>query len=348
MVVYDKLSKVAPFRKKYSLKFLAIAFIGIHVPLIGMGIFFAVSSDHPDLFTTIVFMLGLTLFATFCTLSVLNKLLAPLQLASKSLNSYLEDRIVPELPMHYEDEAGVLLADIGKTIGKLDHMVVEKTGVIDLLSHDLRSPMARIIGLSQVQKIDQENGNNNKYTDEIIAECNHALALLADVIHILRQEEMTGKSIPLVKTSLKEIVTKSACAFDIRSSEKKISWAINVDEDQQLEVEPTLFTQAVKNVMNNAVKFSLPGSTIYIDSKLSGSLLYMSIKDEGIGFDMKDSEAIFLRFTKLGRKGTQGEASTGLGLFLSKKIMQRHGGDLIAESNGPGSGATFTFIIPFK
>lgn len=348
MVVYDTLSRFAPLKRSYTFKFLSVAFLGIHVPLIGIAIYFTLSSAGPDPITIIVFILGLTLVSTAFTLIILNKLLAPLRLGKTSLDIYLKERRMPELPVHYEDEAGILLRNINKAVEKMDGLVMEKTGVIDLLSHDLRSPLARIIGLCQVQKIDHKAGLDNIYADEIMAECSQALALLTDVLTLLKHEELADRNIPLQKVLLQEVINKCVASLDMQSTSKGITWNIEIDADLQPELEPTLFSQAMKNILNNAIKFSVAGGTISIQSKISGRLLYLSVEDEGIGFDIKDKEAIFNRFTKSGRKGTMGESTTGLGLYLSKKIAQRHGGDLIAESNGADLGATFTFILPYN
>lgn len=348
MTVYESLSRIGVLRKRYSLKFLAVAFLGIHIPLIGIAVFFATTPEKIDKYTVIAFVLGLTLVATAGTLAVLNKLLQPLQLAKQSLDIYLKERRLPQMPLQYEDEVGQLLTNIHITLERLDMLLLEKTGVIDLLSHDLRSPVTRIIGLSQVQKIDFISGNNNIYADEIIAECNDMLSLLGDVLGAMKQEELIGKEIALTPTSLIDMVTKSIAAYDIQTTAKRIQWQLDIDTAQRLELEPTLFSQALKNIVNNAIKFSPPGSVVEVQSRISGTLLYLTVKDQGIGFKAEDKEIIFNRFTKAGQRGTAGEPSTGLGLYLSKRIARRHGGDLIAESDGVGKGAVFTFILPLR
>jgi len=71
----------------------------------------------------------------------------------------------------------------------------------------------------------------------------------------------------------------------------------------------------------------------------------LSINDEGIGSNEVTMEQLFERFTKVGKMGTMGEVSTGLGLYLTKKIVERHGGQLLAESAGTNKGATFTIVL---
>ena len=347
MTLYNSLSRILPFKKHYALKFLAVAFAGIHVPLIGIAIYFAVTPAHVEKWPVILFILALTLVATTLTLFVLNKLLVPLQFAKESLDIYLNERRLPDLPLHYEDEVGQLLTNIHKTIDRMDNLLAEKTGVIDLLSHDLRSPVSRIIGLSQVQKIDFISGNPNIYADEIISECNDILALLNDILLILKQEEMAGRDLQLSQVAVHQLVARCVSACSMQATQKAIAWNIDIEPSFMAEMEPTLFSQAFKNVIGNAIKFSQPGSTIAIRAYLSGAKLYISVSDFGMGFHPSQKDEIFRRFTNAGRRGTAGEPSTGLGLYLGRQLLHRMGGDLFAESEGPGTGATFTFVIPY-
>lgn len=348
MTVYDSLARMLPFKRYYAFKFLSIAFLGIHIPLIGTAIYFALAPQHIDKLTVIVFILALTLVATGFTLIVLNKLLVPLQYARESLDTYLREKRLPELPLQYEDEVGQLLTSIHKTVERLDMLLIEKTGVIDLLSHDLRSPVTRIIGLSQVQKIDFISGNPNIYADEIIAECNDVLSLLNDVLMVLKQEEIMERNIQLKTVNLVDVIKKCLAAFDMQTSQKKIKWDMDIENGQYLDLEPSLFSQAFKNIISNAIKFSPAGGMVQVQSRVSGQLIYLSVKDEGVGFMPANKDEIFNRFTKAGNKGTAGEPSTGLGLYLSRKIARRHGGELIGESEGTGKGATFTFVMPCR
>jgi signal transduction histidine kinase len=75
-------------------------------------------------------------------------------------------------------------------------------------------------------------------------------------------------------------------------------------------------------------------------------LVYIKIEDQGIGFYQSSSEKYFQRFTKYGQIGTAGEKSTGIGLYLSRRIIERHSGSLKGKSDGPNKGAKFEIIIP--
>jgi signal transduction histidine kinase len=133
--------------------------------------------------------------------------------------------------------------------------------------------------------------------------------------------------------------------FDFPIAEKNLHIQILIDESLHIVVQRELFTQAVRNIIGNAIKFSPEGKTITISVKHDDDQIALSIHDEGLGFQPADIKKIFERFTGAGKKGTHGETSTGLGLYLSKKIVEKHGGKLIAESDGLNKGATFTIIL---
>ncbi|TGL54617.1 GGDEF domain-containing protein [Leptospira wolffii] len=121
---YSYLSRIR-LLKSYSSKIMMVAFLGTHVPLISLLLFFVISTAED--FETALRILGLalaaTLIGTFATLLALHKLLAPVVLTSKSLNRYLTERELPDLPVVYRDEAGSLMADTVTTVRKLDELI---------------------------------------------------------------------------------------------------------------------------------------------------------------------------------------------------------------------------------
>jgi signal transduction histidine kinase len=98
-------------------------------------------------------------------------------------------------------------------------------------------------------------------------------------------------------------------------------------------------SQVISNILNNAVKFTKQG-TIYISEDIQDGQAIVSIKDTGTGIDPEIMSMLFTKFTSKSRTGT------GLGLFISKSIIEAHGGRIWAENNNDGKGATFTFRLP--
>jgi len=343
MRVYNFLSRIPPLRKKYALKFFLITLPVIVFPLAELIMFSMISKGLIDMSfsTATAFTIVVILISAIIILYLFNKLISPLLLAKKALNSYISFREVPQLPTEYEDEAGVLLSNIQSAITQLDDLLSEKSDMIDLLSHDLRSPVGRIVSLSNLIKIDTDT-NKNIYADYIANECKGLLRLLENILLMLKED---GHVFKLVNVNLKQMIEETVSFFEFPISEKNLNINVSIDESLFINVQQDLFTQAVRNIIGNAIKFSSDGKSIGIMANQDKDEVYLSIQDEGIGFIPSDIKKIFERFTNAGRKGTHGEASVGLGLYLSKKIIEKHGGKLTAESDGVNKGATFTIIL---
>jgi signal transduction histidine kinase len=343
MRTYDFLSKVAPARKKYAFKFFLIALPVILFPLGELAIFAMMAKGviTASLQTVVIFVSILTVLSAVILLFLYNQLLTPLHMAKQALNNYVTSNEMPTLPMEYDDEAGVLMGDIQATITQLDTLLTEKSDMIDLLSHDLRSPVGRIISLSNLIKTDEDT-DKNIYADYIVNECRGLLRVLENILMMLKEE---NHAVSLTNVNLKQLMQETVGFFDFAIADKNLNMEVDIDESLHVVVQQELFTQAVRNIIGNAIKFSSPGMAISITVKHDDSHIALSIHDEGLGFLPADQERIFDRFTRAGKKGTHGEKSMGLGMYLSKKIVEKHGGTLVAKSDGINKGATFTITL---
>lgn len=342
MKVYEFLSGITPLKGRYAWKFVAIT---IPTLLISFGALFGLISlrSNGDIPSIVFIILACTIIAATIIVQFhfFNRLITPLRIAKDGLSNYRANHDMPELPVEYDDEAGMLLNEIQTTITKLDTLITEKSDMIDLLSHDLRSPVGRILSLSGLIKTDDAE-QKDLYADYISNECKGLLRLLENILLMLKEDSMTFR---LVSVNLKQLIMETVSFFDFAVAEKNLNLKVSIDESLYILVQADLFTQAVRNIIGNAIKFSSDGKAILISGRQDTDHIALSIRDEGLGFIPSDIQRIFDRFTAAGKKGTHGETSVGLGLYLSKKIVERHGGRLIAESDGPHKGATFTIIL---
>jgi methyl-accepting chemotaxis protein len=141
MRLYTSLSKIKYLDKSYSLKYLFISFLGVHIPLIGIIIFVLVSgikSMSPA--QVIECVLIFTLLACAATLWVQNALAKPIIVTKNALVDYLSTKTLPKLPGTFKDEAGLLMANTNTALYELDNLIKEKRDFIYLLSHDLKTP----------------------------------------------------------------------------------------------------------------------------------------------------------------------------------------------------------------
>ena len=116
MKLYSQLSKIAFLKNRYVAKFLFVAFLGIHIPLIGLVFFVVYLEHHLSPMNVFLITLVLTLFATVITLIILKNLMIPVMKGSKALLEYRNNLTIPQLPTEYTDEAGVMMRNIQATI----------------------------------------------------------------------------------------------------------------------------------------------------------------------------------------------------------------------------------------
>jgi signal transduction histidine kinase len=341
--LYTNLSKLRFLKKNYSLKFLFIAFIGIHIPLI---IIVIISSTKIFSFDQNYILLATLVAATAGTLYFLNKLLWPLREAKNALSDYLSTRKIPNLPVQFEDEAGVLLKELQQTIEQLDYLMGEKKDVITILSHDIRTPFNQVLGLSSMILLETDRAaiNNHAQTMKEISIKN--LMVLNDILNLLK----TDYSHETENTSveLNDMITIVCHHLMPTSRSKSITFNIQNSEPLFVLANKVLLTEAVSNVVNNAIKFSYPGGVIDICIERKQGIASVEIKDNGIGISDEDKSRIFKRFTSAGKQGTAGEYSSGVGLYLSRKIIVRNKGHLNVSSEGKDKGSIFTITLPVE
>ena len=164
--LYSSLSKIGFLNKNYSLKFLFVAFIGIHIPLIIIVLISVTDIFIFDKTYILLATLLATLAASALTLFFLNKLLWPLLEAKNALTNYVFKKEIPQLPIQFEDEAGILLRELQYAIEHLDYLIEEKKDVATILSNDIRVPFEQFFDLSTriIEETDSETIRQNAIT----------------------------------------------------------------------------------------------------------------------------------------------------------------------------------------
>ncbi|MDN3673924.1 HAMP domain-containing sensor histidine kinase [Flavobacterium branchiarum] len=334
-------------KKSYAFKFLFIAFIGIHIPLIGILFFVLYGNKTISADSILIFSLIMTLFATGFTLLIINQLIRPIVVASKALNEYRISRKVPVLPSQYEDEAGLLMRNIQDSIEESESFINEKQDLIYMISHDLRNFAGNPQGLAKL--IIEENPSDSvKNMAELICESTDLqFRYIENFIKLLKQQDEIAKSSSIAKTILiapiLPAVMEQVAQLLARKNIKLVS-DISIEE-AVLRIDVELLIQVLVNLISNAIKFSYSGSEISLRIFKDDKKIVFTVLDNGIGFDQSQIEEMFKKFTTMGKLGTANETSTGIGLYLCKKIINKNGGKLNAISLGINRGAIFTIVF---
>ncbi|MGE6355682.1 sensor histidine kinase [Flavobacterium sp. NPDC079362] len=330
-------------KKSYAFKFLFVAFVGIHIPLIGI-LFFVLYYNHSVSPTSIlVFSLIMTLLATVLTLIVLNQLIKPISIASKALDDYRNNRKLSVLPTEYSDEAGLLMANIQESIYEAESFINEKQDLIYMLSHDLKNFAGNPQGLANLIITENPSESIRQLAELIRESTNLQFRYIENFIKLLQEQDRVVKG----NLELRTILFPGILPFineqvEQRLVDKNIKLSLDLGlTEAKLRIDEGLLIQVIVNLISNAIKFSYFDSEIKVRIYNDNSKFVITVTDAGIGFDKSQIDELFKKFTKMSRLGTANESSTGIGLYLCKKIIEKNKGTLNATSEGRNKGAEF-------
>jgi signal transduction histidine kinase len=218
------------------------------------------------------------------------------------------------------------------------------------MSHELRTPLNAIIGFSEVlieRLFGELNAKQDDYLKDIHASGKHLLQLINDILDLSKVEagrmelDLATFDVPAAIANAMTLIRERAQRHDI---------ALALDADPQLGeivADERKFKQILLNLLTNAVKFTPDGGQIKVAARRSADELTVAVHDTGIGIAPEDQQAVFEEFRQVGRSYTNKQEGTGLGLTLTRKFVELHGGRIWLESE-LGKGSTFTFTIPAK
>jgi PAS domain S-box-containing protein len=216
------------------------------------------------------------------------------------------------------------------------------------MSHELRTPLNAVIGFSEVL-VDGKAGpltpQQREYLNDVLTSAQHLLQLINDVLDLAKVESGKMEFEPetfFVKRVVDEVCTVIAPA----ASKKKITIDVAVSPDAVAILDQRKFKQVLYNLLSNAVKFSYENGEVKVAAGLDAKgNLRLAVKDFGVGIKKEDLSRIFRNFEQLDPGPALRQQGTGLGLALTKKMVELQGGSIIVESQF-GKGTTFTITIP--
>ncbi|MBC8022663.1 MAG: sensor histidine kinase [Burkholderiales bacterium] len=315
--------------------------------------------------TVILFVMGivLALAASFVLARRLAQPILALQqgaarLGSGDLQTRIDVRTGDEVEA-LANEFNVMAAELQGLYGGLERKVAEKTAELEAanrhkseflanMSHELRTPLNAIIGFSEVLKermFGDLNAKQIEYVRDIYGSGQHLLSLINDILDLSKVEagymslDIQDFDVPAaVKncgTLIRERVIRQRLHFECAVDPAVGKWP--GDERK--------FKQVVLNLLSNAVKFTPSGGTVELRAKVEEGWLVVSVRDTGIGISQEERAAIFQEFHQVRTVGSAKHEGTGLGLPLSRRLVELHHGTLTVQSES-GRGSTFTARFP--
>ncbi len=216
---------------------------------------------------------------------------------------------------------------------------------IHFVAHEMRSPLSAIQGSSELMTRYNMNDDKRKQMAQMInAESKRLAKMIQTFLDVerLSDGQMQLKKEPFSLTDLMEVCLSRVAPLADR---KQIVIASEPAPTLVLEGDRELMEYAFYNLLNNAIKYSPSDTRVKISTSLQGSVLRLSVKDEGIGMDEKELKQIFQKFYRTKKAEASGEAGTGIGLSIVKQIVTHHGGQMEVTSQ-PGHGSCFTIVLP--
>jgi signal transduction histidine kinase len=315
--------------------------------------------------TGLLLLAGLVL-AIAASLYVARRMVMPIraiqagaaQLATGKLDQRIEVRTGDELEA-LASEFNDMAKQLQESYASLERKVDERTRELEIanqhkseflanMSHELRTPLNAIIGFSEVlqeRMFGEMNEKQVEYINDIHGSGKHLLSLINDILD-LSKIEAGRMELDLTRFDVPSAISNALTLMRERAGRHFVALSSTVDERTgEITADERKFKQILLNLLSNAVKFTPEGGKVDVRARRLDGSVEVAVADTGVGIAPADHNAVFEEFRQLGTDYTKKAEGTGLGLALTRKFVELHGGSIRLESE-PGKGSTFTFTLP--
>jgi len=217
----------------------------------------------------------------------------------------------------------------------------QKSEILGFVAHDLRNPLNNIEALSRII-LEENKGTENTEVTLILSSSRQAKDIINDLIEVVQEEKIPFQ---MVNTNMVEYLNGICMSWQANAEEQRKINFIAHESELLSSVNPSKFSRVIDNLIGNGLKFSEANTPIDVEVLKKDRLCMIRVKDYGIGIPENLKTLLFDQFSKAGRQGLKGERSIGLGLHISKDIVEQHGGTLSLESE-VNKGSTFIISMP--
>jgi len=226
-----------------------------------------------------------------------------------------------------------------------------KIETLSIISHELGTPLVTIksylnlILKNKASKIDKKERRQLEICSRNVTRMEDLVNYILDISKLeIKEMKFDMRNVDIweiivnVKEDLQILAKKKKITLQVKIPSKPI--VVNSDEKR--------LTQVLSNLVKNAIKFTHKDGTVVVSAKKRSNDVLVSVKDNGIGIAKKDIPKLFKKFSQLDTSSVQNERGTGLGLVISKQIVEAHKGKIWVKSAGLGKGSTFNFTLPIS
>ena len=235
-----------------------------------------------------------------------------------------------------------------RAISELKEVIREKDAILGVVAHDLRNPVGAAVSCMELVRLDIRRHKETealRIVDVAEDSCRRALGHIGELLEaaslredprqLTRAEEDAGPFILSVVETFRPLALKKGIGLNFELP----------SEPMMIFIDRRRFSRVLDNLISNAVKFTGEGGRIDVSAARSAGRTVIAVSDTGIGIPESMRDTLFNEFTPAARKGTDNERSTGLGMSISKRIVELHGGEIRFEST-EGKGTIFYVILP--
>ncbi len=215
------------------------------------------------------------------------------------------------------------------------------------VSHELKTPITSIKGFIETL-IDNESMSTEerrRFLDIIARQSNRLHAIIEDLLRLSRIEQESERGeIPLELGNIGEVIKAAIAACEPQARTKGVTIRANDTATLRARINPPLLEQALVNLIDNAIKYSDPGTEVAVTGAVNDRLVTIAVRDQGSGVAKEHLPRLFERFYRVDRARSREQGGTGLGLAIVKHIILAHGGNVTVQSE-IGQGSTFTISL---
>lgn len=283
---------------------------------------------------------------SFALLGIVSgKIMRPIRKINTVAEQYSTGNFDTPMDIHSNDEIGQLAATLEYMASELSKLDDYRKAFISNISHDFRSPLTSIKGyIEAIQDGTIPPEKQSHYLDIVVQQTNRLTKLTSSLLE-LNNYDSYGIWLVCKDFDIVELVLSAINSFEGRCIEKQIAIRLNNHtEHSVVHADKTKIEQVIYNLLDNAIKFTPNGKSIYVTLTEKHDKIFVSVKDEGCGIPKESLNRVWVRFYKADRSRGKDKQGTGLGLAITKEIIKAHNENINVVST-EGVGSEFTFSL---
>lgn len=271
------------------------------------------------------------------------QVLSPIKDINKQIKAIQAESIEKISYPHVDEELQELISSINEMLLRLGKSFRSQKEFIEFASHELKTPLSVMMAKTDLILSDTQLGADNTV---LLQEIQAKIDYLNDLINDLSLLSLSKEHLQFEISSIQSVIDTVLSNVKMKSQAKNIIISVTGNKlEKNITIVPILITQAVENIVENAIKYSAEGSSINLEIQIHKKFITMNIQDTGIGIPEHVIHRIFDKFYRVDSSRSRHTGGRGLGLALTKAIIELHNGTIQVKSE-EGIGTMFTIHIP--